>query len=254
MSLIAGVFTLMFAWNGRTALAEAPPAASLTFQQANDHYRHGRFDEAASGYRRILSSGLHNGVLYYNLGNALLKSGKNGEALWAYLKANALLPRDADVQANLAYAQSLLQPGVNASVKPSRLIPWLSLRRRFETSELAGWSGLWVWLLVLAWSLSTWRPKAHRVARPLAWFAGIVAAGFVTALLVQTIGVDAAQRAVIVTERVEVKFSPQASGTTHFTLPEGALVRLIGREFGWAQVTRADGLTGWISERDMKAL
>ena len=252
--LIVGWLAITVVWHGRSAFSDAPLTVSSTFQQANERYRNGRFDEAALGYRRVLEMGLENGALYYNLGNTLLKSGKNGEALWAYLKARAFLPRDADVQANLEYVQSLLQPGVNASVRPPRLIRWLSFHQRVVTSELAGWSCVWVWALVLVWSLSTWWPQSRRVAQPIAWLSGIVATVFLTALAVQTVWVDGVPKAVIMRKQVDVKFSPQATSTTHFTLPEGTLVRLLGHEFGWAQVKRADGRIGWMPEDTLKVL
>ncbi len=252
--LVVGALAIMAVWNGRVARAAAPLTVSSMLQQANERYRNGKFDEAASGYRRILELGLENGALYYNLGNALLKNGKKSEALWAYLKAKAFLPRDADVQANLEYVQSLLQPGANASVKPSRLIQWLSLHQRFATSELTGWSALWVWMLALVWSLSAWWPQTRRVARLIAWLSGIVAAVFLTALVVQTVWVDAVPKAVVVREQIEVKFSPQATGTTHFTLPEGTIVQVIGHAFGWVQLKRTDGLSGWAPEETLNAL
>ena len=248
MLVVGGVLAIAALGPAGVARADAPVGVLSTFQRANGRYRDSQFDEAASGYRRILQLGLENGALYYNLGNALLKGGKNSEALWAYLKARTFLPRDADVQANLEYVQSLLQPGVNASVKPPRVIQWLTFHQRFASCELAGWSGLWLWVLVLTWSLSIWRPQSRRVARPIAWLSGMFTAVFVTALVAQTVWIDAAQKAVVVRGQVEVKFSPQTTGTIHFALPEGTIVQVIGHEFGWVQLKRADGLSGWAPE------
>ena len=252
--LTAGMILLIAVWSEGVACADAPRTGSSMFQQANERYRDGKFDEAASSYRRILELEVENGTLYYNLGNALVKSGKKSEALWAYLKAKAFLPRDADVQANLEYVQSLLQAGVDASARPSRLIQWLTFHQRFATSELTGWSALWVWMLGLVWSLATWWPRTRRVAGPVAWLLGLVAAVFLAALIVQTVWVDAVPRAVVVREPIEVKFSPQATGTTHFTLPEGTIVHILRHEFGWVQLTRADGLSGWAPEGAVKTL
>ena len=252
--LTVGMIAIAAGWKDRVASAEAPLSVSSTFQQANGRYRESQFDEAAVGYQRILELGLENGALYYNLGNALLKSGKNGEALWAYLKAKAFLPRDADVRANLEYVQSLLQPGVNASVRPSQLIQWLTFHQRLATSELAGGSAVWAWVWMLVWTLSTWWPQSRRIARALAWCAGIVAAIFLTALVVQTVGVDGVPKAVVVRKHVTVKFSPQTTGTTHFTLPEGTLVQVLTQAFGWVQLKRADGLSGWAPEDALNTL
>ena len=252
--LTVGIVASMTLWGGGVARVNASVSATSTFQQANEHYRNGKFSEAASGYRDLLAAGWQNGVLYYNLGNALLKSGKKSEALWAYLKAKAFLPRDADVQANLEYVQALLQAGVNASVIPSRLIRWLTLQQRFATSELAGWSGLSGWLLVLMWSLATWKPQTRRVAQPVVWLSGTTALVFFTALVVKTLVLDGVPKAVVVREQIDVKFSPQTTGTTHFELPEGTIVQVLGHEFGWVQLKRADGLSGWVPEDTLNAL
>jgi SH3-like domain-containing protein len=82
----------------------------------------------------------------------------------------------------------------------------------------------------------------------------LVAGLLLTALVVQTVWIDAVPRAVVVTDRDEAKFAPQTTATAHFTLPEGVLVRVLGQEFGWAQIKRADGRTGWVPADSMKAL
>ena len=46
-------------------------------------------------------------------------------------------------------------------------------------------------------------------------------------------------------ERVEVKFEPSAQATTYFKLPEGAEVRVLRRQDGWAKIARPDGKIGW---------
>ena len=109
-------------------------------------------------------------------------------------------------------------------------------------------------MLVLVWSLSTWWPQSRRVAQPIVWLSGIATTVFLTALVVQTVWVDSVPKAVIVREQVDVMFSPQTNATTYFTLPEGTIIQVLGHEFGWVQLKRADGLSGWIPDDALSAL
>ena len=225
---------------------EPDASTRRVFHEANERYRNGRFAQAAEADQLLLQSGVESGALYYNLGNALLKSGRVSEALWAYLKARALLPRDADLRANVAYAQSLLSAGQAASIVPPTLVRWITLRQRCTTSELArGFEGL-LWLAVISWMLVTWQRRVRPLARCVAWMASLGAGLAFLALVTQTVWIDRMPRAVTLRDRVDVKFSPQDTGTTHFTLPDGAVVRVLDQEFGWVQVKRADGRAGWV--------
>lgn len=236
------------------AALAADISSDTVFLQANEAYRQERFPEAIGGYQTILDRGMENGALYYNLGNALLKTGQKSQALWAYLKARALLPRDADLAANLEYVQSLLASGAEASIKPSSVIRWLTLGGRLATSELAWWLCAFLWLTALCWTIFAWWPHARTVLRPCAWVASLAAGLLLTALVAQTVWIDAVPRAVVITDRVEAKFAPQATATAHFTLSEGALVRVLAEEFGWAQIRRGDGRTGWVQDDSLKTL
>jgi len=250
-----GVILLFVALPVWAAAALAADVSSDTmFLQANEAYRQERFPEAIGGYQTILDRGVENGALYYNFGNTLLKTGQKSQALWAYLKAKAFLPRDADLAANLEYVQSLLARGTEVSIKPSRLVRWLTLRGRLSTSELAWWFCALLWLTVLCWTICAWWTLARPILRPCAWLVSLVAGLLLTALVAQSVWIDSVPRAVVIADGVEAKFAPQANSTSHFTLPEGALVRFLGQEFGWAQIKRADGRTGWVENDSLKAL
>lgn len=240
-------------WWARAAQAaiSSPEAA---FDRANEAYKHGRYQEAVNGYLSVRTQGVESGALYYNLGNACLKSDRKGEALWAYLMAARFLPGDADLHANLTYARSLLPAAEAVSVKPSRLARWLSLGGRYAASALAAAGAVLLWAASLAWAIVGWLPKARRGARPVAWLVSLAAAVAATALLIQTFWIERVPTAVAIRDGAQVRYAPQASGTPYFALPEGAIVRLLQQEHGWAQVQRADGRAGWAEASSMKPL
>lgn len=60
-----------------------------------------KLDEAILQYETILASGFQNGQVYYNLGNTYYRLGKLGKAIVNYRRAQQLIPRNADLDANL---------------------------------------------------------------------------------------------------------------------------------------------------------
>lgn len=93
------------------ARADEIASAQALFYQANASYAEEKFDQAIAAYEEALKLDYESGPLYYNLANAYFKQGILGEAIVNYLRAQRLMPDDADLKANLAYAQSLIKGG-----------------------------------------------------------------------------------------------------------------------------------------------
>ena len=247
--LMLGAFTI-----AHPVLAQEPASPQAVFYRANEAYKHGRFQEAATEYKTILETGLENGIVYYNLGNALLKAGNKAEAYWAYLKAAQHIPADPDLHANLAYVRSILPNDDAVSVKTPKSVQWLTANGTWPTRQLAFAAILLVWFSAIGWMVTGWLPYMQRAVYPTVWLLTISALIVISVLSVQTLGVDRLARAVIIQDNAEVRFAPQDVGTVHFSLPEGAIIRLLQKDRGWAQVSRADGRTGWIADKALKQL
>ena len=94
------------------------PAAML--RKANESYNQGDYVSAEELYRKILDAGLQNGKVYYNLGNALFRQGKTGEAIQNYLLARHFIPRSEDLEANLEYARRKAEDRIETLRRPAR--------------------------------------------------------------------------------------------------------------------------------------
>lgn len=253
-----GCMTMVLIWSGivqaQPSTADPEAAVRLAFREANERYRDGQFDPAVHGYLDALGRGYESGALCYNLGNALLKLGRTGEALWAYLRAERLIPRDADLRTNLEYARSLLPRAAEVSVESPRIIRWATLGGRWTTRELlAAWL-LWWWAACGCWGLRGWWEGPRPLVTPLAWASSLAAAVLLVAVGTQHVAVDRVATAVAVGDGMPVRFAPQETGTTYFTVPEGAVLRVLQRRDGWMQIRRADGRTGWMAEQALKTL
>jgi tetratricopeptide (TPR) repeat protein len=225
--------------------------AHALFYQANTAYRDGDYASAMRDYEHLASAGFESGALQFNLGNAYFKQGKLGSAILAYERAGRLLPRDADVAANLAYArESAKAPAPDVPLWQRILFaPAFS----FATAELAVvWTALWWggWLLV---ALRLLERNAARGAP--GWVLWVVLAVTGTALAFRLWKFDFSAAAVVVAPGSNVaRFEPSDAGKEYFRVPEGSLVEARRARSGWVQIARADGLRGWMPADSVKRI
>src|SRR5713101_1529972 len=78
---------------------------SLQFEQANQLYRAGDFQKAATIFEQIVGNGYESSALYYNLGNTYFKLHNIPAAILNYERAKRITPRDEDNSYNLRIAQ-----------------------------------------------------------------------------------------------------------------------------------------------------
>jgi tetratricopeptide (TPR) repeat protein len=123
MYRIAPALIALVAMLPLTALAAEPGARERTFLRALEVFDGAKtpqnYRESAALLESLLTDGIQNGAVYYNLGNAYFRAGEYGRAIAAYRKAKPFRPRDPYLEANLR--QTL-------AVAPGRLpeppIPW----------------------------------------------------------------------------------------------------------------------------------
>jgi len=122
LALAAIVFTGLALVTRVQAQSEAWAAV---FAHANRLYEEGRYEEAAVKYEEMVASGLQNGRVYYNLGNAYFKQEKLGLAILNHERARRLMPRAEDIRTNLAYARSQIVDKIETP-DPGLLERWLA--------------------------------------------------------------------------------------------------------------------------------
>jgi len=216
---------------------------SEALHRASEAYAAGRYAAAVKLYQRLLDSGLDNGHVHYNLGNSLVRSGRLGQGIAAYLRAERLLPRDGDVRANLGYARQSTKDAIEP-VAPSALVQtlffWhygLSAREVLLLTGLLNllfWAGLIVRLF-------------RRESEALRWavvglLLVLLACG--GSLLARTAWPT--DLAVAVAPEVKVRSGTVRDATVLFELHEGAEVELLGEDAGWLKIRLADGKRGWL--------
>ncbi len=225
----------------------ADEAESL-FQQANQQYEAGNFQQAAATYEKILAAGKANWQVYYNLGNAYYKQKRVGKAIISYERARRLNRDNEDIDFNLDLANLSVADRI-AAMPRSLAVVWLDNAIHFFTIEAAAMVMLIFWVLLfigaVIWMLAR-REFLQRWGRRLVW-----AAGALWLLFMLIFGVLAYERAtvqegIVLASRVVVRSSPAEDATEMFILHEGVKVRLQERSGDWQRLKLADGKVGWL--------
>jgi tetratricopeptide (TPR) repeat protein len=217
--------------------ATAQPSLDV-FAEAGKAYDAGDFAGAARRYGQLLDRNESAPELFYNLGNALFKQGRNGEAVLAYRRAWYAKPRDADIRANLRLAQqesAATQPEFPFWIRPL----WYLSAAEWRHVAIVGY---WLSAAALIAFLASGRRWlwARRVAVLAATIAVLGAAG-----LGAWAWLYARPEVVVLNGTQQALYAPMEGATPHFAMPEGSIARMGERSGTWLEV-RAGDRSGWI--------
>jgi tetratricopeptide (TPR) repeat protein len=226
------------------------------FQRAEAFYQEERYPEAIEIYESIRASGVEDGVLYYNLGNAYFKAGRLGFAILSYERALKLMPGDEDVRANLAFAGELVSGGLEPPPLPLAIGWVVDLYRRASPGVLAQVLSL-AFLIggsaVTLLLLDRW-PRIRTATLVVLAGSGVIALLAGASLVAKLRAESNRVEAVVVTENAYVRSGPGESSPRLAEIHEGLKVRILGEREGFLQVSLANGLTGWVPREQVERI
>ena len=229
------------------SVAAQPDRLLRRFETANEAYAQGRYEQAVEGYRDILGAGYASVALYHNLGNAYVRLGRTGPAVWAYEKGRRLRPNDPRLRHNLEHVRQ--QAG----------LPQTGLPPRGFAALVTGWSSLLLFgtgvLLLSAGLLGAvfWRAPDRTLAwrAPISW--GPVAIGVL--LVIVALGTSYVQAhdhpAVVMPESVPLRTAPAETATPDTTIGAGTMLEIQSDQENWARVRLRDHSEGWVRTRTL---
>jgi hypothetical protein len=231
------------AWGGAGA-----PTTTQDFQTANRLYEEGKFQEATQAYQKLVADGVRAPALFYNLGNAWVKTGQVGKAIAAYRAAQELAPRDPDILANLQFARARVQ---GPTLLPAAWERWVRTCTLNEWTAMASGS---LWLLMGLLALGEFRPSMKRKVRAvtLASLAVVLVTGACLAANLALSGSDAS--GVVVVSECPVRLGPLDESPVSFRLRDGAEVKVVDRRDNWVQVATGARRVGWAQLNEITLL
>lgn len=240
----------MLLWLGNL---HAIPADTL-WNQANQRYTEGKFEEASKLYEQILAGGQESADLYFNLGNAYFKQSLTGPARLNYERALRLDPENEDILHNLQFAKAMQLDKID-EVQEMFLSVWFDKLLNTFTSD--GWAALFIGLFVLFLVfLLTYLFTNRYGLRKISFLSTtllllLLLVSFVFGNRQRSKQIDNSH-AIIVAPVVTVKGSPDASGADLFIIHEGLKVKVIGEQGAWRRIVLTDGQSqGWAPKESM---
>lgn len=228
-------------------LAAVPPAMAFDelFGRAQAAYDDGRFAEAVLLYEALLSNGVANAEVHYNMANACFKDGDLPNAVWHYRTALHDAPRDPDLQANLRFALNAAGAVEPAPRLVNRLFSSLS-RDEWIAAGAAGYLLLFLLLLVALLAAPVRRAALKLSLAPAALIL-LAAAGWWHWQQLRL-----KPEWVVMRTEATALFGPVEGSTAHFKLPPGALARQRSEDpKGWIEL-EYDGKQGWLKQDYIK--
>lgn len=227
--------------------------AQDAFDAANAAYADGRYEEAAAMYQTLLDE-QPDATLYYNLGNSRFKQGELAQAILNYERALRLKPNYKDAQYNLAFAQSRITDNI---VEQDFFLSSWARTVRNNLSERTWWStsiGLFICALIALLLFLLGRELwLRKTAFHVAWIALLFSliAGLNAGSLRQR---NTLRNEAIITQGVvNVKSSPDRSGTDLFTIHEGTKVTIRETLGEWVNV-RVGSNEGWMKAAHLERI
>ncbi len=205
------------------------------------------YAEAAQQFEYLVEEeGIRNGDLFYTLGNSWFMAGDVGRAILNYRRAEAYLPRSADVQHNLSAALALridLIPEKEKHPLAAKLLGW-----HFKTSAaLRG--GLFSFCWLILWGAWFWaRRSPKKEARITMVAAGILSAVLLASLATEALMIHRTKPGVVVAREVLARKGDGERYTPAFQEPLHSGTEFLRLEIrkGWWHIRLADGQTCWI--------
>jgi tetratricopeptide (TPR) repeat protein len=217
------------------------------FDKANTFYEQQAYDSAANYYEKILTAGTTNSTVYFNLGNSYFRLKKAGLALLNYEKALKLSPNDADIKANIMFANSSIIDKIPAP-QQSFIATMLSHLHTLLPLHAQLWllfgclfvlAVLFVLFLYAASNMRLWIIYASVI-----FLVMTAALGFSVGNKIYTS--ERFSYAIVLTPSLDVKNQPDGNKVL-FSVHEGSKLRITQTINDCAFVSLPTGVSGWVN-------
>ena len=226
------------------------------------------FTNAARKYQLLIDSGLHNALLYRNLGNACLQSNQLGRAIANYERAKQLAPGDQQLAVNLEFANSLVKGAESESnhetttTGDAMSIKFIVQKIRTYNSlliDLAGTQTI-LWTLVVSsvvfWSLQITRAAGYRFP---VWRFAMVPLLLLTSSLTSAVLATSPQNTengIIVADKstLHAGDGEQFEAVVSLDDAQGHRVQILTTRGDRAKIRTRHGHIGWLPARDVERL
>ena len=237
--------------------AATAQSLSALFQEANNAFWNGEYNDALATYQKLEKLGVKDPVLFYNIGTAHGRLGELGQAVLYYEKALKLDPGQDDARHNLDVIREFIARRASEGGRDADLVPaagpWRAMLDRF--SAIGAAVTFIIFHLALFLVLGIRRFVYQEMPRlSLGVVAGVL---LILTVATGTVAVgkwyhDTHVKEAIVLENgaVDVMEGP-GSGVKRFAIEEGSRVEVLDTRGGWSRLLDGEGRDGWVPEKQL---
>ena len=230
--------------------------AQTAFEKGNQLYQKENYQEAATAYESVLSSGKQSAELYFNLGNCYYKLHKVAPSIYNFEKALQLSPNDQEIKTNLEFAQK-------TTIDDIKVIPKVGFDKLIADFTSSFHYDTWAWFSVVlsfvflgffvGYYFSDTTQKKRLFFTGMMVFLAVIAIS-VFASIFEKNRLANEKPAIVFAETVSVKSEPKATSSAIFVLHEGTKVYVLESIANWKKIQLTDETTGWIDEKAIKEI
>ncbi|NNE36508.1 MAG: tetratricopeptide repeat protein [Rhodothermales bacterium] len=217
------------------------------FDEGNEHYANGAYQNAVAAYEMALESGFASAELYYNLGNAYYRLDELGNAMLNYKRSERLAPGRTALQHSLNLTNSRLTDKFSRLPDPF----WIKLSESVYSRKMIlplTLFGLLLYVIGVGlvgyrmWSSDTnaWIRRAYTIAI-------VVGIPLLIGGLTESYRLSHDVSGVVVVDQTELRDGPSEEEPTALQVHEGLVVRIDREEPDWTRVILPNGISGWVS-------
>ena len=225
------------------------------FEESNDLYTNGDYQNAVEGYLDILKSGFESAELYFNIGNSFYKLNNIPDSNFYYEKAKSISPNDDDILTNLIFAKNL-------RIDKIEILP-ITQMQNFKLSILnlfseKGWSVslislIWFMSLAFIFYIISKNSKFKRLFFTLS-IVFIILSSLTLFINFEKKKLSEIKYAIVYDKEIEVWSEPNNISELKFLLHEGTKVKQLDVIEDWVNIQLENGTLGWIQSSSLRVL
>lgn len=226
------------------------------FERAYDYYLKSDFDEANDLFLSLVDEGYVSHSLYYNLASTYFKKEDFANAMLWFERAKRLKPSDEDTDFNINVTKYKLVDKIEA-VPDLFFIRWFKSFVNLQSERSWAYYSLIFFMLVFVFTaifLITSNYTLRKYSFYLTFLFLLFFIGSAMAAFSQKSYQSRTDEAIVMTERIEIKSSPDEASSDLFIIHSGVKVRIVDQIGDWVEVKIPSGDKGWVLKSNLEII
>lgn len=251
---IKSFILVLFVFFGLFVVADTAP--NVTFDKAYEHYLANEYEEANELFLSLVEQNYVSHALYYNLASSYFKMEEYANAMLWFERAKRIQPHDENTNFNINVTKYKLEDKIEA-VPELFFVSWFKTFVNMLSERYWAYLSLAFFLLVFVFTAIflitpnfTFRKYSFYFALIFLLFfmSSTVAAFFQKGYQTRT------DEAIVMSEQVDVKSSPDSASSDLFIIHQGIKVKLLDQIGDWVEVKIPNGDKGWMKKSNLEVI